>query len=162
MMKSLYFIRHGIAGDPVAGQDDAGRALTAEGFSKTTQIAHKLRQWGWQWDVILTSPLLRAHQTAQILHTSGLAPQVEILAALAPGGDLGALWAWWQDQPHLEQVALVGHQPDLALWLAACVGGQERAFALKKAGVAWVELAALRHGQGYLRAFVPPKLILGG
>ncbi|MEN9220248.1 MAG: phosphohistidine phosphatase SixA [Thermostichales cyanobacterium BF4_bins_65] len=160
-MKWLYLIRHGIAEDPRPGQEDGARALTAKGVEKTGEIAKRLGQWGWRWDVILTSPLLRAQQTAEILWRAGLAPQVEVFADLAPGGSLEELWRWWQGYGEYEQVAVVGHQPDLALWLAQILGGQPQSYLLKKAGVAWVELASLRAGQGILLAFLPPKLILG-
>ncbi len=159
-MKSLYVIRHGIAEDPLPGQEDAARPLTAKGFDKTSQIAKQLGHWAWHWDVILTSPFLRAHQTAQIFFMAGLASQVEVFPDLAPGGNLEGLWAWWHDFPEYEQVAIVGHQPDLARWLAGILGGHEHSYLLKKAGIAWVQLSSLREGQGSLVAFLPPKLIL--
>ena len=63
----LYLIRHGIAAEPEEYDTDSERPLTKEGERKTRKIAQRLYELEIQFDLILTSPLLRAQQTAAVL-----------------------------------------------------------------------------------------------
>ena len=62
----LYIFRHGIAEDAVAGQSDADRALTDEGRKKTAEVVKTARRAGFEPSLIVSSPYLRAIQTARI------------------------------------------------------------------------------------------------
>ena len=96
----LYLIRHGIAAEPEEYDTDSERPLTKEGERKTRKIAQRLYELEIQSDLILTSPLLRAQQTAQILQTVGLSSKIEESGALAPSGDIGNWLEWykqWQE-----------------------------------------------------------------
>src|ERR671933_753587 len=90
----LYLIRHGIATDREAYPNDEERPLTDKGHEKTAKVAKQLRDRGLRFDRILTSPLVRAKETATILKEASLASQVEEFAALAPDGDIQA-WVNW-------------------------------------------------------------------
>src|SRR5690606_6979608 len=80
----LYLVRHGIAEDPSLQRPDSARALTAPGIERLRLQGRALRRAGFAVDVILSSPLVRAVQTAEILgQTLGIAPQEESL--LGPG-----------------------------------------------------------------------------
>src|SRR5262245_32744129 len=87
----LYFLRHGVAADVgPEGGGDAGRPLTVEGIAKIKEEARGLRRLGVRPDIVLTSPLVRARQTAEIVrHALGLDSRV--VDALAPGCDIPRL-----------------------------------------------------------------------
>ncbi|MEM6446070.1 MAG: phosphohistidine phosphatase SixA [Cyanobacteria bacterium J06642_2] len=157
------FVRHGIAEERAPRLLDAERALTNKGRTKAAAIAARLHRWDWQWDVILTSPLVRARQTAEILQAAQLAAEVEVLEALAPGGEFGEFIRWQQSRPDVNDVALVGHQPDLSCWIELAVWGQANGhIQLKKAGVGRVEFAGgqARLGRGLLLEVLTPKTLL--
>ena len=134
----LYLIRHGIAAEPEEYATDSERPLTKEGASKTRKVAQRLYELEIQFDLILTSSLLRAQQTAQILQTVGLSSKIEESAALAPSGDFGHWLKWykqWQETGS-RSLALVGHQPDLGNWAETLLWGRSQdALIVKKAGI---------------------------
>lgn len=162
----LYLIRHGIAAERREYSDDASRPLTEKGQARTQQVARRLKALGCEVDCILTSPLVRAQQTADILQTAGLAATVETSVCLAPGGDLQAWLGWlaqWQQQLPQGRLALVGHEPDLSHWAQQLVHGQRSdRWVLKKAGVIGVSVPAAGQaiGNGYLFWLTPPRLLL--
>ncbi len=131
----IYLIRHGIAAARGTYTNDNERPLINKGRQKTKQVAQRLYNCGLRFDVILTSPLVRAKQTAEILYQVGLSSQVQEFAPLAPDGDIQE-WINWQASNHYQTVALVGHQPDLGNWAEILLWGvtQEK-IVLKKAGV---------------------------
>lgn len=63
----LFFLRHGKAGQPSVGSDDSARALTDEGRDEVRKVARWMRQKKFRFDLIATSPLTRALQTAEIV-----------------------------------------------------------------------------------------------
>lgn len=131
----VYLIRHGIAAERGTYADDDARPLVTKGIEKTTQVARRLVELGVNFDVILTSPLVRAQQTAKILLTEKLSDRLEEFDPLAPGGDLNA-WLNWYDHSDAQKVALVGHQPDLGNWTEMLVWGTiKEQIVVKKAGV---------------------------
>lgn len=166
------FLRHGIAAERDPAREDAQRALTPEGRERTTAVIQRLQALGWSWQVVLTSPLTRAQQTAQIAYDLGLAQQIQLFPALAPGGAFTELVQWHQHQHQhqLRSVAVVGHQPDLGRWIELALWGQNlgvsgpepEVIRLKKAGVARVEFPAgqIQAQAGVLCALLRPKLLL--
>lgn len=138
----LYLIRHGIAAEREAYRNDEERPLTDKGRQRTKKVAKRLHQVSLRFDLILTSPLVRAQQTAEILQDVGLGSQIEEFAPLAPDGDLQAWVSWQSKWRHSGScLALVGHQPDLGNWAENLVWGvaQER-MVVKKAGIIGVKL----------------------
>lgn len=136
-------IRHGIAVDRQDEADDAQRPLTPKGIKKTRQVAERLQQVGIQLDLLLTSPLVRAQQTADILYQTGITPQVQVSNYLMPAGDLTEWLDWLQTWRSPEQAALglVGHQPDLTQWTEQLIWGMPRdGLVLPKAGIIGVNL----------------------
>jgi phosphohistidine phosphatase len=135
----LYFIRHGIAADRLDYDQDAERPLTRKGEIKTQQVAQQLQNRGLVVDAILSSPLRRAQQTAQILLTTGLSHHLETHDTLGPGGLLQDWLNWLTASPYNQpgnKLALVGHQPDLGAWAESLVWGQcQDKLILKKAGL---------------------------
>ena len=140
----VYFIRHGIAADRADYPQDEDRPLTERGREKTKQVARRLREIGISFDLILTSPLLRATQTAAILQKTGLSQEVEEFSPLAPHGDFQTWENWlcqWCYNRKRSYLALVGHQPDLANWAEILLWGEiQGKLVLKKAGAMALEL----------------------
>jgi phosphohistidine phosphatase len=143
-MAEIYLIRHGIATEATEGENDAARPLTDIGCQKTLKVAQHLQEIGVQFDLILTSPLVRARQTAEILQKAKLSPKIVEFPALSPAGDLQDWVNWWASSRYNEgksRLALVGHQPDLGNWTEKLVWGfSQGKLAVKKAGVVGVML----------------------
>ncbi|HEY9708625.1 MAG TPA: phosphohistidine phosphatase SixA [Oculatellaceae cyanobacterium] len=163
----LYLIRHGIAADREAYANDEERPLTDKGRQKTGKVAKQLRQQGLHFDLILTSPLIRAKETAAILQDAGLTSQVEEFTSLAPDGDINTWVSWLKEQrqntPDDLCVALVGHQPDLGNWAETLVWGETKEkLVLKKAGVIGLSIPETKIPIGHSELFllISPKWLL--
>ena len=166
-MVELLLLRHGIAEERCPERVDGERALTAVGRSRTRAVAERLVQLGLGCDQLVTSPLVRARQTAEIAVGAGLVAQgspslsLRVDAALAPGGDPLPLVAEFQRAASahkgLLRLALVGHEPDLGALAAQLIGAPEGAIALKKAGIA---LLLLGPGRGQLKLLMAPRQLL--
>jgi phosphohistidine phosphatase len=164
----LYLFRHGIAVDRLESRDDTERPLTPKGATRTRSVAERLGKLGIGFDEILTSPLIRARQTADILAAAQIGPQPRVEPALAPGGSLSAFLAWlahWDGSPE-GRLVLVGHQPDLGEWAAAIAFGQSdhgNNLTLKKAGIIGIRSGAARiqiHTENQLFLLTSPKWLL--
>ncbi len=136
----IFLMRHGIAEDLQPGAVDADRKLTTKGIAKTEMVVSRMVEKSWKIDIVLSSPLVRACQTAQILLKSGLSEVLEIHPNLAPDGILEN-WLQWLTSyrlvnPTAERLILVGHEPNLSQWAEILVFGQvfDRLH-LKKAGI---------------------------
>ena len=138
----IYLLRHGEAEPAAAGQADAGRKLTAQGRRQSARAGAALRMLGDAPALVLTSPLPRARETAE-LAVEALAgkqrrPPLRTLDRLASGAYPGeVLAAIPADQP---SVMLVGHQPTLGALLGLLIGGPHAApIWLSKASLACLE-----------------------
>lgn len=163
----LYLIRHGIAAEKDIDANDEERPLTDEGRKKTSKVAKQLRKHGLKFDLILTSPLLRAKETAAILQEVGLSSQVEELTSLAPDGDIQDWVSWLQDWRQTVSrdrcLALVGHQPNLGNWAETLVwGSAQEKLILKKAGVIGLNIPETETplGRSELFLLTSPKWLL--
>jgi phosphohistidine phosphatase len=141
----LYLIRHGIAADREKYLDnDEERPLIAEGIEKTEKVALRLKEIGIRFDLILTSPFIRAYQTAEILLDKGLSDHLETLSSLAPDGDFQEWLSFYLEGGYndgAKAIAMIGHQPDLANWAELLIWDNicDR-LVLKKAGIIGLEL----------------------
>ncbi|WP_404791199.1 phosphohistidine phosphatase SixA [Altericista sp. CCNU0014] len=161
----IYLIRHGLAGERGTYEDDRERPLTAKGQSKTKAVAQQLKAFGLSFDEILTSPLVRARQTADILLQADLAPHLSTTDALAPLGSFSSWLEWLQAwrQGDSDSLALVGHEPDLSQWAELLVWGEVRgALQLKKAGIIGIEIPDNVDplGNSILFWLTPPRLFV--
>ena len=143
----VYFIRHGIAAERGTYADDEQRPLIAKGKVKTAKVAERLLATGLKFDLILTSPLVRAYQTAEILKQAGLSKAIETFVPLRPNGKI-AEWLEWLESDRLgnpkAKIALVGHQPDLGEWIEMLIWGNvKNQLVVKKAGVIGLEIPDL-------------------
>jgi phosphohistidine phosphatase len=118
----LVIVRHAEA---ASGEPDELRPLTSEGRDAARALGQRLADEGLEPDAVLTSPLLRARETAQELaRPAGLEPEPD--ERLAPGATAEAVRAAAEERG--ETVIVVGHQPDCSRIAAALVGGEEPAF----------------------------------
>lgn len=162
----LYLVRHAVAAERgPAYPDDDQRPLTPEGTEKWRTAVAGLRAFGVQVDVVLTSPLTRAHETAGIL-AAGLKPAPRVIAvdALAPGarlGDVVAAVTAYAGARKASRLALVGHEPDLGELAVKLLGGRG-AIEFKKGAVCRIDVTrAMPGGPGVLRWFLPPRVLRG-
>jgi phosphohistidine phosphatase len=163
----IYLIRHGIAVDRADYSNDEQRPLTDQGRKKTQKVAQKLFQIGLQFDLILTSPLIRAYQTAILLKEMGLSEQLKTFAPLSPDGDIQD-WITWLSQwrynnNQKNSLALVGHQPDLGNWAELLVWGKtQEKLVVKKAGIIGLRLPETETliGKSELFLLTSPKWLL--
>ncbi|MGH1396495.1 MAG: phosphohistidine phosphatase SixA [Trichormus sp.] len=162
----LYFIRHGIAEEQQAGIKDEERQLTKEGRQKTEKVAQRLVKLGLQFDLIVTSPLVRARQTAEILLEVGLSSQMEESNHLAPNGHISSWLDYWLQPKNFAQntqLAVVGHEPCLSNWAEILLWGEAKdSLVLKKAGMIGVKLpeSGSPVGQSHMFWLTPPRYLL--
>ena len=161
---NLYLMRHGIA---VAADDpdvthDSERPLTGKGVKRMRRAARGLRRLNIPFDGILTSPVLRARQTAEIVAAAlGMEAQLEEISGLAPESTVEHLLfglTRYQDRQHL---LLVGHEPLLSRTIVFLLcGGAEKGFEIpvRKGSLCRIELNAISPpGPGILHWFLTPK-----
>ena len=160
----LYIIRHAWAGpygDP-DWPDDSQRPLTTEGSQRFSQVVRTLSDRGFAPQLVATSPLVRCRQTAEIAasRTAHAADVVE-LQALMPGSDLAEALAWTVDAADgLEQVAWVGHAPDVGNLTGALLGDATAAIRFAKGAVAAISFEGPPEpGEGELRWLATAKLL---
>lgn len=157
----LYIIRHAWAGDPgPEWPDDAERPLTDDGKRRFRQVVDALGERGFAPRLIVTSPYVRARQTADILvDRLEPTPELHVLDALRCGSDLNAALRWTAARTESE-VAWVGHMPDVAEMTAALIGDGGAALDFSKGAVAAVDFEGPpAAGAGVLRWFVTAKLL---
>lgn len=138
-MKQLLLLRHGVA-EPhgTAGVDDDDRRLTPKGEKKLEAVGKGLVRLGYEFDRIFTSPLPRAHRTAQIVaEWLEAEDRLENVDILRPGNSASSIRDWVVTRPEKE-VLLVGHNPNLTELLGLLIGfeGPELPFDLAKGGLA--------------------------
>lgn len=139
----VYIIRHADALPLGEGgtTTDADRPLSPAGKSQARALAVSLQQHGVLLSHVLTSPLLRAKQTAdELLQAwSSPAPALETCDELSPGGSAKKLAKYLRELKS-DAVALVGHQPDLGEHVAWLIGSKRAQIDLAKAGVAAIHI----------------------
>jgi len=153
----IYFLRHGLAGKRSEWKhDDATRPLTDEGIDKMKRIAKTLAALDLGLSVIVTSPLVRAKQTAEIV-AQKLNLKVVEDPRLAPGFNIEGLRAILRDHAGANALMVVGHEPDFSDTISALIGGGR--IVCKKGGLALVELSNAPSLKGKLVWLVPPRVL---
>ncbi len=134
----LYIMRHGLAvtRSPSTLMDDAKRPLTPEGKEKMREVAAGLVRAGMSVDWIVSSPLVRAVETAEIVADAFTPkPAYDFCDALRPGGAPEALIAFLAKRANHRRVLVVGHEPDLGELAARLIGaGRNANMPFKKGG----------------------------
>jgi len=161
----LLIIRHAIAfeRDRHRWADDGARPLSPAGIRRSRKAAAGLKELCKAPDRLLTSPLVRARQTAEILTEVAGWPPAEIASELTPGeGAMAVLTLLAKDRS--KRIAIVGHQPDLSALLTACLLMDSSALPIqmKKNGVACLAFEGrVRVGRAALTWLATPRMLRG-
>ena len=148
----LYILRHAIAEErsgPMPG-GDSQRRLTAEGKTKMRRAAKGLKALELDFDLILTSPFLRAKETAEIVtEVFGLADALKLTPSLAADGNPKDLIDELKARHHRrKQVLLVGHEPYLGRLISLLISGDTAiSINLKKGGLCKLSTSSLQYGR---------------
>jgi phosphohistidine phosphatase len=163
----LYLLRHGIAVDPgSSGMPDDARPLTEKGIKRMRQIAAGLLALDLELDRIVTSPLPRAKETAEIVALAlGARERLETANVLQTGSDAATVERWLRDRSE-ERMMLVGHNPTLSELVSLLVVGARMSpiCELKKGGIAALVKRGGPTGLFELSWVATPRLLrrLGG
>ncbi|HEY3310697.1 MAG TPA: phosphohistidine phosphatase SixA [Anaerolineales bacterium] len=146
---NLYVIRHAIAVEAGSSgyENDSQRTLTDKGRRKMENIALGLRRLDVSLDLILSSPYLRARQTAEILAEAFEMKQGPVLSQhLAPGGDLDEFFGEINEKYPVDSLAVVGHEPSLSTMISILLAGNPNVMVnMRKGGVCCLALDNLHH-----------------
>jgi len=156
----LLIVRHAIAVERgTGGYEDDDRPLTEEGEARFQKAARGLARILPAPDALLTSPLIRAHRTAEIAAEAWGGRPLTVTPVLAGGAfaEMAVLLTQFRER---ELVALFGHEPDVSELLARILGTSHAGrLEFKKGGAALVRLGGRLEGGGTLLWFLPPRVL---
>jgi phosphohistidine phosphatase len=153
----LFFLRHADAGDPLAwvGPDE-DRPLSSKGERQAERVARLLGSVATRPDAVLSSPKLRAFQTARIV-AAEIGVEVVISDRLASDLDVGSLDALVEEAGYPARPLLVGHDPDFSATVSALVGAD---ILMRKGALVRVDAdLPLATGGGELHWLIPPDAL---
>ncbi|MBA3856447.1 MAG: phosphohistidine phosphatase SixA [Cyanobacteria bacterium PR.3.49] len=159
----IYLMRHATAVERLGGAilNDSQRPLTDDGRAETRMMANALKRLNAKPTMVVSSPLTRARQTAEIiLEVLGADCELKIADGLAPGGSSSEVFKNLKKLPPFEDLFLVGHEPDIGRLAAdLMLGGPEVIIPFKKAAVIRVDIQDLPPSwPGTLKWFLSPKV----
>ncbi|MDE3198230.1 MAG: phosphohistidine phosphatase SixA [Acidobacteriota bacterium] len=156
----LYLFRHGIAEDGKAAGPDSERQLTDEGRKKAAEVARLARKSGVTPSLILTSPYIRARQTARVAaEEMDYEGQIVTIESLVPHGSPEAVWADIRDYSGADSVLLAGHEPLMSRLVAFFLNAPSLRIEMKKAAMVRIDIESARaNPHGILRWMIIPKL----
>lgn len=159
----IYVVRHGIAidrEDPKCPPDPE-RYLTEEGIEKTKRVAAGVEALGASPDLLLSSPYVRAIETAEIFAAALDYPKQKIRRTdlLLPGAEPTLFFRELVKDKQTSTIFIFGHAPQLDDLIATAPGSKHHLTSLKKAGVALLELKRVSPPSGQLIWLAPPKLL---
>jgi phosphohistidine phosphatase len=159
----LYVVRHGIAIDREDPKcpPDSERYLTEEGIEKTKRVAAAVAALSATPDLLLSSPYVRAMQTAEIFAAALDYPKQKIRRTdlLLPGSEPTLFFRELAKDKQTSTLFIFGHAPQLDDIIASALGSKHHLTSLKKAGVALLELKRVSPPNGQLLWLAPPKLL---
>jgi phosphohistidine phosphatase len=158
MAKRVYFLRHGVAYEREEwdGDNDELRPLTPDGIEAMKREAKYLHEIKLKIDALVTSPLVRAHDTAKIV---AKALDLDLVESdlLKPGFNLSALGKLIKECSPAERIMIVGHEPDFSSTISQLIGGGE--VEMRKGGLARIDITRQRPLRGQLVALLTPKFL---
>jgi phosphohistidine phosphatase len=154
----LYLLRHGIAEN---GSPDAARKLTDKGKEKTAAIAQMARKAGVEPSLIVSSPYVRAVETAELVAAElGYSGPIVKFESLVPHGNPEGVWNDVSDHRSESSILLAGHEPLLSVlmaWLLACPALRVE---MKKSTLVRIDVDSFRGApRGILRWMIVPRLV---
>jgi phosphohistidine phosphatase len=160
----LFIIRHAWADHPgdVVWADDSQRPLTEQGRRRFAKVVETLIGRGFAPERIATSPMVRCRQTAEVVSSAlGGKPEIVELDDLLPGGEVGPLITWMaRDARRHDQVAWVGHAPDVTRLTSAVIGSNYAGIRFSKGSIAAIRFdEPPTLGAGELRWMVTAKVL---
>jgi len=165
----LIIIRHAVAEEreefKKKGLEDHLRPLTLKGRKKMQKVCVELREFVKELDLIVSSPLTRARQTAEIVSQIYFETKVVEAPELVPHSPPPAFLKWMRTQiKNQRRIAIVGHEPHLSSFASYMLAGKTESFIdLKKSGIIALELESLTHaepGSAQLLFSIPPKFLV--
>lgn len=156
----LYLFRHGIAEDALPGRRDSDRALTEEGRKKTAEVVKTARRAGLDPSLIVSSPYLRAIETAKIaVDDLGYKRDIVKLDALVPHGSPDAVWHELRTFREEPAILLAGHEPLLSRLVAYLLAAPALRVEMKKAAMVRIDIETFGPSpHGTLRWMITPRL----
>jgi phosphohistidine phosphatase len=156
----IYILRHGIAEDAAPRKPDAKRELTEKGRTKLESVLKLARRAEVRPELVLSSPLVRALQTAEMAReVLGVESPVQETPLLVPEESPRRVWEELRGLRNLDQVLLAGHEPllsHLTAWLLAAPGLQVH---MTKAALVSIEIESFQgEPHGMLNWMITPKL----
>jgi phosphohistidine phosphatase len=154
----LALIRHGIAEDaaPRTGYRDEARRLTDAGATRMREAARGIARLGLRPDAVISSPLARCAQTAQIV-AEPLRATVRLHEVMRPGARASALLTVLAEYPDADCIVVCGHQPDLSLIAAELTGGSMIDF--RRGTLCVISLERRQAHGGILMGLYPAKVL---
>jgi len=156
----LYLFRHGIAEDAKPGRPDANRALTDEGKRKAAEVVKAARRAGVEPSLIVSSPYLRAVETARIAaEVFEYKGDVVRTETLVPHGSPEKVWAELRDHRDQAAVLLAGHEPLLSHMVSFLLASPALRVEMKKAAMVRIDVESFgTMPHGTLRWMITAKL----
>ncbi len=137
----IYLLRHGIAEDRSASGRDADRRLTDDGRAKLRRVLERAHQAGVRPSLILSSPLRRALETAEIAaHELGYEGKIMRIAALTPDSSPQQLWEAIREQRSEAAVLLAGHEPLFSSTVAYLLGSTREMVHFRKGALVRIDV----------------------
>lgn len=152
----LYLLRHADAATVAAIDDE--RTLSAKGIKQSKRAAKFCLSHGLKPDCILSSPLIRAQQTAKPV-ASILKTQIETVPWLVYDTEPENVIAQLAARDKVESIMLVGHEPDFSRLVIALTGSENEAIRVRKGSLILLEVAEFRTGGARLEWSLPPKFM---
>ena len=157
----LYLIRHGVAAERGPEYpDDSKRPLTSSGIAKLKKEAKALAELEIDFDLIISSPLARAKQTAEVFaQVLPSRPSITYSDSLAPAGTPAAVFQELAKHMKKARIALVGHEPNMGE-LAARLIGARNPIEFKKGAICQIDFEVFPpKGSGVMRCLLPPRVL---
>lgn len=158
----LYLVRHGIAMEGLRNgiTRDSERPLTEEGHEEMKLVAKALAKMNCKPDLILSSPLVRARETAQHI-ADAFKLEVKLTDTLAPAVNFTQLYKVVARHEDAQNIFMVGHEPDMGMIVGNLIyAGPAFEMPFKKAGVCRVDVASMPpDGPGVLKWYMTPKIV---
>ena len=163
-MQEIFILRHAHAEDLSETQSkvDFDRKLTPEGIEKAKKLSEFFNTLEVKLDIVLSSPYLRAKETAAHFIGSledGNKPEIKLVDFLSSGVSVNEIAKGLLPYFSMDKIALVGHAPDLELFLGKLIGAGMAKIKLKKGSIAKVILSNSLELSGELEWLITPKVL---